>query len=191
VREENMTDGKQASKSKDGHEYTGTLKSINPNTIDIMVDLIVETIKKIGASTTTEVGNYHGRSGTWASGYLREAVRRGLLARSRGRPVIYQLPLRPGSVQDVLRGDAGEREQVSFYMDKNALRKLEALSVYEFKTPTGGRELVISKLIDQRVERLTKEGIPLDRILEEHLRHEQAMAELLTESGDARNSTGA
>jgi hypothetical protein len=100
------------------------------------------------------------------------------------------MPQEDNPVANILSGDAGEKEAITFYLDKHTCRKLEALSVFKFETPTGGRDMIVSKLIRSEFDELTEEGVPLEGFLEEHLRHEARMSKLRTEGGDAQSDSG-
>ena len=165
-------------KSNNQKYLTGRFKGMLPKSVDNNVLLVVEFVKQIGPASQAQIASIAGHSDSWASMFLNEAVRRGLLIANKKRPRLYALPGADFVPEQTAFAETGTKESLTVYFDGSYCKKLQALSAYHTGNPFGGQGRIIARLIDEEMERLYEQGANLQGLVAEMLRHESSMARL-------------
>jgi len=145
--------------------------------IDGMVAWVVRIVDDLGQCTIENVAASADKSYSWAAGYLRRAVKRGLIIRKNGRPVTFRVPSENDKTDPAIFEETGQNEHLSIYVDGSICKKIEALSSYIYGEPHGGQGRLISFLVEKEFEQLS-EKVDLAKILNELIRHEESMKTL-------------
>jgi len=151
--------------------------------IDGMVNWVVQIVEDLGPCTIKNVAASAGKSYAWATGYLRRAHKRGLIFKSKTRPVIYK-PLGEPVPDTTMFEQTGVKTSLTLYFDTSCEKKIEALSAFHFGNPYGGQGKIVSTLIDKEIDRLQAEGTDLTGIVGELKRHDDTMKRLRGREND-------
>jgi hypothetical protein len=152
-------------------------KNTKPETIEMNIRAVVSILCELGESNYKQIAGRLGRTTSWAGAYMREAERRGLVVRTKSRPVMFILPdqasrhkMKPDHFKET-----GEKINISVYLDSSYCVKLEALSQAYFGVRHGGQSKVVQRLIDAEVDRLKAKGQDLAKLAEIFVKYDEEL----------------